>query len=106
MQVHSLYGQLLAEVGIIGMIAFAGVIAGVVLNARDSSRCCSGTPWRERGFCFWVSASVLASALLMLILGMAGHNLYRYTWIWYGAFQVTALHCSRRQLFQAHFDLV
>jgi hypothetical protein len=33
----------------------------------------------------------------MLFLGWAGHNLYRYNWLWLGAFQVIALHCIRQR---------
>jgi len=30
--------------------------------------------------------------------GWGAHNLYRYTWLWFGAFQAVALNCSRQQL--------
>jgi hypothetical protein len=33
----------------------------------------------------------------MLLMGFSGHNLYRYTWLWFGAFQVIALHCMAEQ---------
>jgi len=29
-------------------------------------------------------------------MGLGGHNLYRYTWLWFGAFQAIALDCMRR----------
>jgi hypothetical protein len=31
----------------------------------------------------------------MLLLGCAGHNLYRYHWQWFAAFQAVAVHCLR-----------
>ena len=35
------------------------------------------------------------TVLLLLFTGMAGHNLYRYNWVWLAAFQAIALHCVR-----------
>jgi hypothetical protein len=31
--------------------------------------------------------------VLLLLQGFGGHNLFRYTWLWYGAFQGIAMHC-------------
>jgi hypothetical protein len=36
------------------------------------------------------------TVLLLLLMGLGGHNLYRYTWLWFGAFQAIALDCMRR----------
>ena len=33
--------------------------------------------------------------MLLLFLGMSGHNLYRFHWVWFAAFQAVALHCIR-----------
>ena len=33
--------------------------------------------------------------ILLLIMGAVSHNLYRFTWVWFGAFQAIALHCLR-----------
>jgi hypothetical protein len=30
-------------------------------------------------------------------LGIGGHNLYRYNWLWFGAFQLAALGIARRR---------
>lgn len=95
MQAHTLYGQLLAEVGLVGIVAFASVLACYALNLREIARRHTDIPWADRGFPFWLSSAVLLSVVLLLVLGLGGHNLYRYTWLWYGAFQVTALHVAR-----------
>ena len=104
MAVHSLYGQLFAEVGLVGMLAFAGVLACFVLNARDISQCYVGVPWQQRGFPFWLSTAVLVSVLLLLVQGLGGHNLLRYNWLWFGAFQAIALKCAREQGSFLHAD--
>jgi hypothetical protein len=41
--------------------------------------------------------AVVVTVILLLILGMAAHNMFRYTWEWYGAFQAIALHCVRQR---------
>ena len=33
----------------------------------------------------------------MLLLGFAGHNLYRYNWLWLAGFEVIAVRCLRVQ---------
>lgn len=35
--------------------------------------------------------------ILLLFLGMAGHTLFRFYWVWFAAFQTVALHCVRRR---------
>jgi hypothetical protein len=37
------------------------------------------------------------AVIMLLFLGMAGHNLYRYIWIWLAAFQAVAVHCVREK---------
>ena len=31
------------------------------------------------------------AVILLLFIGLAGHSLYRYTWLWFGAFQAIGL---------------
>ncbi len=33
----------------------------------------------------------MAAVLLLLFLGIGGHNLFRFTWLWYAAFSALAL---------------
>ena len=35
--------------------------------------------------------------MLMLFMGLGGHNLYRYNWMWFGAFQIVALRLARHR---------
>ena len=95
MQVHTLYGQLLGEVGLVGIAVFLLVIYGFVANARDVRLYCAGNRWDPRPFSFWLSRAVIMSVVLLLVLGFGGHNLFRYTWMWSGAFQVLALRVAR-----------
>jgi O-antigen ligase len=93
MQTHNLYGQLLVEMGTLGALAFLGILAAFYANHKEMQRTCRGSPELQQGFSFQVSRAVTISVLLLLFMGMAGHNLYRYTWMWFGAFQAMALYC-------------
>jgi O-antigen ligase len=87
---HTLYGEVLAEMGTLGALALLGVLAGFVHNHRKISAMYVGIPWRERDFLFWLSLAIQASILLHLFMGLGGHNTYRHTWLWFGAFQILA----------------
>ncbi len=92
---HTLYGQVLSEVGLLGFGALAGLVVCVVLNTRDISRCYAGIRWAERTFPFWLSIAICLAMTLLLLLGIGGHNLYRFTWLWYGAFLAIAVRCAQ-----------
>jgi hypothetical protein len=51
----------------------------------------------EAAFPRRVAIAVVVTLLLMLVLGWGGDNLYRYTWLWFGAFQAIALHCVKQR---------
>jgi hypothetical protein len=63
------------------------------LNAREIARCCAGIPWPDRPFPFWVSAAVCMAMGMLMFLGLGGDNMYRFNWLWYGAFSVIAVRC-------------
>ena len=52
---------------------------------------------RKPDFLYHVSRAVFLNVLLLLLMGWAGHNLFRYNWLWFAAFQAVALHCIRLQ---------
>jgi O-antigen ligase len=87
LQPHSLYIQVLAEVGVLGTLAFfffilrlfqycARLIRRFPLKVRDSD---------YRGV---VARGALIACLGLLVTGIFGHNLYRITWYLMGAFLV------------------
>jgi O-antigen ligase len=93
---HNVYGQVLSEMGTMGAIAFLLLVACFVANWLET-RALKLTDWlpRERDFPYQVSQAVFINLLLLLVMGWAGHNLYRYNWQWFAAFQAIALHCLR-----------
>ncbi len=92
---HNMYGQLLSELGTLGAVAFAGVIYCFYRNAVEARRFYRKNPHIPRGFSFHAARAIGIAIVVMLLMGWAGHNLYRYNWLWLSAFQVAALHCIR-----------
>jgi O-antigen ligase len=94
-KLFNLYGQVLAELGTLGALAMLMVIGGVIANGVEMRRLTrhSGP---KAAFPRRVAIAVLATLLLLLVLGWGGDNLYRYTWLWFGAFQAIALYCVKQ----------
>lgn len=90
---HSLYGQVLGELGTLGGIAFVGIVVGFIINLRaihrlNAQRC------RERpDFLQAVTSAIGLALVLLLVEGFFGHNLFRFTWLWYGGFLIITRYC-------------
>jgi O-antigen ligase len=93
-QAHNLYGQTLGELGLLGAVALLAMLLAFALNAAEMRRLARTHGWTDT-FPVHLSRAVSLSVLLMLVMGFGSHNLYRYTWMWFGAFQGIALHCLR-----------
>jgi hypothetical protein len=95
---HNLYGQLVGETGTLGLIAFVSLIACFWMNLRMVRRIRKEVPAWENDLVFTLSASVGVAVFLLLFMGNFGHNLFRFTWLWYGGFLIIARHCVSRRL--------
>ena len=94
-QLHNLYAQLLAELGILGAISFLVLIYSLVKTQR---RIKMNLSWSDRDNNL-ISQAALASINVMWLLlfqGLFGHNLYRYTWIWISAILVISYNFSKK----------
>ena len=49
--------------------------------------------WRN-DLVFTLPSSVGVAVFLLLFMGNFGHNLFRFTWLWYGGFLIIARHCA------------
>jgi O-antigen ligase len=92
LQPHHLYGQLLGELGTLGAVAFAMIVWSFFANYLEMRRMTRHAPQLAFSFPARVIRSVTATVILLLVMGLASHNLYRYAWLWFGAFQAVALH--------------
>jgi O-antigen ligase len=88
---HNLFGQLVGETGLFGLAAFAFLVGCFVANLRRMrSHRHSAHPG---DFLHQLAAAIGTSLFLLLLMGCFGHNLFRFTWLWYGGFLVIAVHC-------------
>ncbi|MEE2827063.1 MAG: O-antigen ligase family protein [Planctomycetota bacterium] len=84
---HSLYAQVISDLGSVGVLALLALITCFGFNfwqTRKIFYSSEDDPWLK--FHFYVVAACGIAVLQLLLLGFAGHNLLRFTWIWYAAF--------------------
>jgi len=91
LQSHQLYGQILGEIGTVGAIAFAFLLWAFYANWRCVRRLAANMPALRTTLEYRLITAVMVTVGLLLFMGFGGHNLFRYTWLWYGAFQAIAL---------------
>lgn len=96
---HSLYGQVMGELGILGVMAFLFLVGGLAWNLRKLSRLTNpkSGPVPDANL-FHLARALKTSLFLLLFLGFFGHNLYRYNWAWYCAFTAVALAVCHERL--------
>jgi O-antigen ligase len=97
LQPHNLYAQLIGEMGMIGIIAFTGILVGFFVNTFEMRRLYRRHPWWEHDFNYRVVNAIFLAVILLLFMGLGGHNLYRYNWMWFGVMQAVALHAARQR---------
>ncbi|MDD2467021.1 MAG: O-antigen ligase family protein [Desulfobulbus sp.] len=83
-QSHNLYGQVIAEFGVIGTALFVGMVFSIWRCALIVRKKAS-LEGRERDYRYVLSEAIIASLLALLLLGLAGHNFYRPLWLWLAA---------------------
>jgi O-antigen ligase len=94
---HNLYGQVLCEMGALGALGLAAFVVCFVLNWLEVRRYYQEHPEQPRDFIFYLSRNLAILLVLLLLVGWAGHSLYRYNWRWFAAFQAIAVHCVRKR---------
>ncbi len=95
---HNLYGQLFGETGSVGGGAFIGLLLCFWINLRMVRRIRKDVPEWQNDLIFTLSSSIGMAVFLLLFMGNFGHNLFRYTWLWYGGFLIIARHCVEQRL--------
>jgi len=95
---HNLYGQIVGETGTLGLVAFSLILIGFWSNLRNVRLFYRGHPEWGRDFLFHVTTAVAFALFLLLFEGNFGHNLFRYSWLWYGGFLIITRHCVEQRL--------
>lgn len=91
---HNLYGQVMGEMGLPGVLALGFVVFMAWRNLREVRRLeRHNAP--DNSFLSSLNRAIGLSLFMLLFEGNFGHNLFRYTWLWYGGFLIIAAHCAR-----------
>jgi O-antigen ligase len=98
---HNLYGQVLAEMGLLGALALLALLFCFWRNALEARRFYRRRPGQPRGLPYHTMRALSMCVVLLILLGWSGHTLYRYNWLWAAAFQTVALSCVRLQAVRA-----
>ncbi|WP_161602539.1 O-antigen ligase family protein [Tautonia marina] len=95
---HNLYGQVMGEMGLIGVMTFSTIVflmTSHVLSIRSLRR--RTLPCTSNDFLRSLAVAIGQALILLLVLGWGGHNLFRFTWLWYGAFLIVAKDMALKQ---------
>ena len=109
MQSHSMYGQVMGELGTAGSISVLAIIAVLFLTRREVLSLSATTENNDEGedeeekesarkenLLALTAVACTDTVLLLLFQGIFGHNLYRYNWILISAFLVLASYFAWR----------
>lgn len=97
MQSHNIFAQAPAEMGTLGVVGLGLLVLFFWRNMVEVNRLYRRHPWWPKDFVYYVARCTWLAIVLMLLMGMGGHNLYRYNWLWFGAFQIAAVHIIRQR---------
>jgi O-antigen ligase len=95
---HNLYGQIMGELGFLGITAFLFLLVCYWINLRAMKRLRNQFPAATNDLLFTLPGAIGVSVFLLLFMGNFGHNLFRFTWLWYGGFLIIARHCAERRV--------
>jgi O-antigen ligase len=95
---HNLYGQLTGELGTLGVFAFSFLLWCFWRNIRRIRRLVRVYEIPTTSFLVQLNSAIGMSVFLLLFMGNFGHNLFRFTWLWYGGFLIIANHCLTVQI--------
>jgi hypothetical protein len=92
---HSLYGQLMGELGGVGILAFGAFLTLVIMQIVRMRRQSRGIDSPDGRFIFHLTGAIGMAVFLLLLEGLFGHNLLRFNWLWYSGFLVIAAKAMR-----------
>ncbi len=95
---HNLYGQLMGELGTLGVASFLLLLFCYWSNLQALRRIREQFPQWHNDLLFTLPPAVGMGVFLLLFMGNFGHNLFRFTWLWYGGFLIIARYCAERRV--------
>lgn len=94
---HNLYGQLVGEMGTLGLVTFASLLLAYVANLLYIRRWYRARPEQEHDLIYHLGGALTICLVLLLVQGVFGHSLFRYNWVWCAAFAVLARQCLNQR---------
>jgi len=85
-QTHNLAGEVLGKTGILGTLFFASLVYAALVAARRLRRSNLTAVNRYARMYTELGCACRDTLLLLLFLGLGGHNLFRPQWLWMAAF--------------------
>ena len=85
---HNIYGTLLGETGTLGTFAFFLMVGSIFFSCKQISKSASLLPVSDGAFLNILSNACNQTLILLLVNGLFGSNLYRYTWLLIAAITV------------------
>ncbi|MCU0703785.1 MAG: O-antigen ligase family protein [Fimbriiglobus sp.] len=98
---HNLMGQLAGELGTAGVVTFLGILGCFAWNYFGCRKVLKEHPPGERDLTAYVPGAVAMAVFLLLFMGLFGHNLFRFTWLWFGGFLIIARYCLLERVREA-----
>jgi len=95
---HNLVGQLVGEMGLLGAGAFSLVLLAFAWNIGKVRAIQTERPEWKSDFAVQVASGTAIAVGLLLFMGLFGHNLFRFTWLWYGGFLIIARHVLAQKM--------
>lgn len=84
-EAHNLLGQLLGELGIVGLVAFTWFVVTKVRYARDLVNEYAKQLWPS-DILLTITQAVQIAVILIFVQGFSGSNLFRYNWYVFACF--------------------
>jgi O-antigen ligase len=95
---HNLYAQVIGEMGLAGAMTMSAIVGLLLWNAHLIKKAYRDHPWLKRDFLYHLGHAIQVSVMLLLILGYGAHTLFRFNWVWYGAFLILGRRCLKERL--------
>lgn len=92
---HSLPGQIFGEIGILGTLAFCIWIYSLLKTLKSLQLKCRNS---DDNFLYLTLIGLRMQLFCLLLLGLSGHNLYRYNWFIVSALIVVSLRLYNKEL--------
>lgn len=86
LEAHNLPGQLCAELGSVGAIVFSLIGFGIITASRQARRILRSVTSPESKVLQAIAKANLLSLVMLCIVSLTGHTLYRPNWLWISCF--------------------